>query len=296
MKIHHLIFLSVTALTLATNSLAQESEDLVRHYEVEILLYKNIKVPKSKEYILPVSSPKKDSQILDLSKPSSIEVVKQNQYQVIPEAELQLTGIVEKITKSSRYELLLHTGWRQPGLEKSQVIPVWIRAGRRFGNEFISIDDTIELMQASQAEDEQNNLSLIDETQTEYDNIALTDESPTPSRATGLYEVEGKITISLSRYLHVYTDLVLRKPRRSIDPQLKTADSDQLLYENLADSRILDNHRLKEHRRMRSETLHYLDNPEFSMLIFIKQYDPSLVSLEAVTQAEGLTVKATTSD
>ena len=297
MKLHHLIFLSVAASSLASNSLAQNldenSADPIRHYEVELILYKNTKVPKSKEYTLPVSSPIKDSMILDLSIPSSIEKAKKMQYQVVPDNELQLTDIIKKISSSYRYETLIHTGWRQPGLKKPEVLPVWIKAGRQFGNKFISIDDKIDLMKQTQAIDEENYLSSIGETQTEMDE--QTSLLPR-ARTNGLYEVEGKITISLSRYLHVYTDLVLRKPRRSIDPQLETVNSDQLLYENLADTRILDNHRLKEHRRMRSKTLHYLDSPEFSMLILITPYEPLREALGAVTQVEGVETKTTVSN
>ncbi|MCP4982454.1 MAG: hypothetical protein GY935_18405, partial [Gammaproteobacteria bacterium] len=89
----------------------------------------------------------------------------------------------------------------------------------------------------------------------------------------GLYEFEGKITIALSRYLHTYTDLVLRRPRLSVDPVLNNSAKDILLATASADTRILNNHRLKEHRRMRSKTLHYLDNPEFAMLILITPFE-----------------------
>ena len=48
---------------------------------------------------------------------------------------------------------------------------------------------------------------------------------------------------------------------------------DQSVIENLPDTRILNNHSLKERRRMRSKKLHYLDSPEFSMLILITPYE-----------------------
>ena len=93
------------------------------------------------------------------------------------------------------------------------------------------------------------------------------------SADTSLYELEGKITIGLSRYLHTYADLVLRKPRLTIDPSIEVPELDQSVIENLPDTRILNNHSLKERRRMRSNKLHYLDNPEFSMLILITPYE-----------------------
>ena len=89
----------------------------------------------------------------------------------------------------------------------------------------------------------------------------------------GLYEFEGKITVALSRYLHVFTDLVFRRPRLSVDPVTSNTPQDQYLAAYAADTRILNNHSLREHRRMRSKTLHYLDNPEFAMLILITPYE-----------------------
>lgn len=292
MKIHHLIFVTISALSLAGPFLAgtalAQDNDPIQHYEVEIILYKNTKVPKSKEFTLPISSPIKDHEILDFSRPSSVKAAKDKQYQVVPETEFRLADIAEKVAKSSRYEILKHFAWRQPGLEKAKVLPVWIKAGRRYGNEFISIDDKIELSKANEALDDESNLDLIDTA------------SVPKTRTSGLYEVEGEITVALSRYLHVYTNLVLRKPRRStdaqLDSQLDTAGSDPLLYENLADARILDNHRLKEHRRMRSKTLHYLDNPEFSMLILITPYEIPVSSENALSQAQSLATKVSVSD
>jgi hypothetical protein len=273
------------------------ANDPIRHYEVEIILYKNTKVPKSKEYTLPISSPAKDTDILDFSLPSSIEAAKKKQYEIVPDIEFRLTDIVKKIIKSSRYDILKHFAWRQPGLEKSLAMPIWIKAGRRYGNEFISIDDKIELMKVNQAVDDEANLNLVDVQNDLGEPDIAQEAAPLPKAgSTGLYEVEGKITVSLSRYLHVYTNLVLRKPRRSPDSIVETAGSDPLLYENLADARILDNHRLKDHRRMRSKTLHYLDSPEFSMLILITPYEIPLVSQSALSQAQGLATEVTVNE
>ncbi|MFT5597366.1 MAG: hypothetical protein ACI823_000438 [Chitinophagales bacterium] len=306
MKLHHLTLLSIVALStagpfLAGKALAQDSDPIL-HYEVEIVLYKNTKVPKSKEYILPVSSPTKDDVTIDFSQPSGIEAAKEREYEVVLEPALRLTDTANKITRSSRYEVVTHFAWRQPGLDKSQVLPIWIKAGRRYGNEFISIDDQIELLKANQAVDDVNPLKSIDVAQNSLEELGLTNAAAplNEAKTSGLYEVEGKITVALSRYLHVYTDLVLRKPRRSLDPQLnlqlETASSDPLLYENLADARILDNHLFKEHRRMRSETLHYLDSPELSMLILITPYEVPVATQSSVSPAKGLTTKVTVSD
>jgi hypothetical protein len=302
MELQHLILLTVVATSFAGSFLvgkvqAQDSDPTL-HYEIEIVLYKNTKVPKSKEYILPVGSPAKDDRTIDFSQPSSIEAAKEQQYEVVPKTELRLANTAKKISRSSRYEVLTHFAWRQPGLEKSQVLPVWIKAGRRYGNEFTSIDDQIKLLKANQAVENVDDLNSVDVEQNNLNEPDIT-ETTTPltkANTSGLYEVEGEIKVALSRYLHVYTDLVLRKPRSPIDFQPKVTGSDPMFYENLANARILDNHRLKEHRRMRSETLHYLDSPELSMLILITPYEIPVISQSSVSKTESLTTKIIVSD
>ena len=90
-----------------------------------------------------------------------------------------------------------------------------------------------------------------------------------------LYELEGKITVALSRYLHTYADLVLRRPRLPLEQSVTNLETSTSLQNASADSYILNNHSLKEHRRMRSKTLHYLDSPEFALLILITPYEPA---------------------
>jgi len=145
-------------------------------------------------------------------------------------------------------------------------MPIWIRAGRRYGDEYVSIDDHM-ISQVNSASNE-----FADNSSGIGNSSATTLQ---PSAGGTIYELEGKITIALARYLHTYTDLVLRRPRLSPDETLENPELAQLSLDNVADTRILNNHSLKEHRRMRSKSLHYLDNPEFSLLILITPFQAS---------------------
>ncbi|MCH7880801.1 MAG: hypothetical protein IIB69_04320 [Proteobacteria bacterium] len=256
-------------------------DEEIRFYDVEIVIFKNNKVPKGSEFILPVSSPRIDEEILDLSSPRSIEAAKERSYEIIPADELRLTESVIKIVDSPRYSLLAHTGWRQPGLKKDQALPVWIRGGRIFGTEYTSIDDYTSLLEMSNSDTAQQSA----EPGSSLSALA----KPGAEIQAGLYELEGKITIALSRYLHTYADLVLRRPRLAIGPEVDVNNENKFWVEDLPDTRILNNHQLKEHRRMRSNRLHYLDNPEFSMLILITPYERPEISEETVD----LTIDAT---
>ena len=98
----------------------------------------------------------------------------------------------------------------------------------------------------------------------------------------------GKITIALSRYLHTYTDLVLRRPRLTVDQERRNVAQDQYLAAYAADTHILNNHSLKEHRRMRSKTLHYLDSPEFAILLLITPSEVPEIIEETPVEAESV--------
>jgi hypothetical protein len=245
-------------------------EGEIQFYDVEVVIFKNDKGPKGKEYILPESSPRVEGKILDLSSPQSIEAAKEDSYEIIPTDKMRLTEAVLSIIKSDRYSLLAHVAWRQPGVEKDKALPIWIKGGRVFGKEFISIDNQIdsELLAKTEYLSAQNASSPSTNASSNNQNY---------TSGSNLYELEGTITIGLSRYLHTYADLVLRKPRLTIDPTVEVSTLDQLVLENLPDTRILNNHSLRERRRMRSKKLHYLDNPEFSMLIVITPYEPEKV-------------------
>ena len=260
------------------------TEDEIRYYDVEVVIFKNNLGPKSQEYILPNSSPRIDGEFLDLSSSASIEAAREKYYEIIPIEEMRLIETVLRIVNSTRYSLLAHVAWRQPGVEKDQALPIWIKGGRIFGEEFISIDNQIDI-------------ELLAKTEylgSENDSAFSTIESPATQDSeyesdTSLYELEGKITIGLSRYLHTYADFVLRKPRLTIDPSIEVPGLEQSVIENLPDTRILNNHSLKERRRMRSNKLHYLDNPEFSMLILITPYEvPEVDQTTSISQLDML--------
>ena len=273
------VFIWTVALLLPCYGWAQDSdtaeEEPIRYYDVEVVIFKNLRVPKSLEYILPVSSPSKDAGSFEIATPENSPEAVEMGFELLPTSEYRLVDQVAKLVASSRYQLLTYVAWRQPGLDREKTIPVWITGGQIFGNEYTSIDNQLEFIDENLSGSEGES----GETEFQFDEQSLEAlelkmlERQEAARHDGLYELEGKITIALSRYLHTYTDLVLRRPRRSADAITNTTSDDLFLASYAADTRILNNHSLKEHRRMRSKNLHYLDNPEFSMLILITPYE-----------------------
>ncbi|MCP4877484.1 MAG: hypothetical protein GY896_18645 [Gammaproteobacteria bacterium] len=289
MKRLSLTLLLLTALAPGLGFTQTELSEIIPRYDVEIVVFKNLQVPKSREFVLPVSSPGRGEKYLDLSSSSSLAAAAKLGYEILPSDQFRLLESVAKLVESTRYELLLHVAWRQPGLELERVLPVWIRGGRIYGNEYTSIDSQIDLIESipkvGGGDQAESKVYEFDEQTLESLELQLMQRQNAPSHQ-GLYEFEGKITIALSRYLHTYTDLVLRRPRLSADPVLNNSAKDILLATASADTRILNNHRLKEHRRMRSKTLHYLDNPEFAMLILITPFEVAKDFQEEPVEAE----------
>jgi len=271
--------------------LSQSDEDAeaeIPLFDVELIIFKNNQVPKGREYVLPVSSPSKGDSIFELASSASIAAAKEMKYELVPPEQFRLMQLLSRLVDSPRYSVLLHAAWRQPGVELKRALPVWIKGGRIYGEEFTSIDSQIEFFennQAAELDPKVPQLLEFDAQNLEAMELQLQQRLEQEQQAAvahgGLYELEGKITIALSRYLHTYTDLVLRRPRLSIDPVLSSSVQNRLPTTYSADTRILNNHSLKEHRRMRSKNLHYIDSPEFAMLVLITPYEVTEEIVEA---------------
>ena len=270
--------LYLLGLTLAASAHAQDSDatEPLPQYDVELVIFKNLQVPKGREFVLPVSSPGRDERMLDLASPESVKAAANLGYRLLPGNELRLLDQVARIVESPRYELLLHVGWRQPGVEREAALPIWIRAGKVYGPEYTSIDSRIPLLESRAAATAAAAAAGTGQRPTEEALEALelqALERLPAERRGGIYELEGKISIALSRYLHASTDFVLRRPQTGPNAMLPSATENDPQADISTDSRILDNHRLRESRRMRSRNLHYLDNPEFGLLILITPYE-----------------------
>lgn len=103
------------------------------------------------------------------------------------------------------------------------------------------------------------------------------------------YEIEGTLSVSRSRYLHVQTDLwyTIFEPRGGTrNPYVQGFESslsDELLaeYQALVDVErqrgqyyAARSHVMMQSRRMRSDELHYIDHPLFGLVVRINRFSP----------------------
>lgn len=153
----------------------------------------------------------------------------------LPEDTLQLGNQAAALEVSGKYRILKHIAWLQPGLSKKKAIAVRVHAGRNYSNEFRE--------RAS--------------AQTGFSDQVVQEEHP-------VNELDGTIKVVLGRYLHVFTDLVYRRPFNiKADTEPDTPERDL----------VLADFTLKAHRKMRSKELHYIDHPLFGILVEIHPAD-----------------------
>lgn len=159
---------------------------------------------------------------------ANLEDYEYSEWQPLEIEDYTLLDRAAQLQSSGRYQILKHLAWRQPVVERQDAAPIIIRAGRDYSAAFPE-------RMFRQIEFNDNNFSSNE------------------NQAQALHELEGTITVAISRYIHLYTDLVYRLPQASAD----TLTRDQVL----ADFGI------KSHRRMRSRELHYVDHPFVGILI-----------------------------
>ncbi|HEY5733265.1 MAG TPA: CsiV family protein [Gammaproteobacteria bacterium] len=142
-----------------------------------------------------------------------------------------LADPLRKLQRSSRYRVIYARAWRLPDLPSHRAPPVRIRAGKRY----TPSGEIAPFVPVAGDPGSQSTMAVMDDS---------------------LYEIDGRIKISLSKFLDVDTDLLYRR------------------YVTLPDANGLPvnefrQFRLAEFRRMKSNTIHYLDHPLFGMVIGI---------------------------
>jgi len=165
----------------------------------------------------------------------------------------------ETLQRSSRYRVLEAKAWRLLGLPLESALPVRIKAGQRYlpDGEIappLASEPAIASIPATDIP-----VSTVDANttgaRTAFNTIAagtIEDDA--------LYELEGRIRISLTRFLDVDADLLYRT-------HIMLPDT---LGQYVNEFRGF---RLTEFRRMKSNTTHYLDHPMFGLIVAINRYE-----------------------
>ncbi|WP_189608211.1 CsiV family protein [Saccharospirillum salsuginis] len=250
-----------TALAAAIIGLAAPllwAEEEERWYQVELLIFENPDYgTESPEQWPTYPSLSSRTPVITIDEPGTagepddVEVVspdidaanRPTPFEPLSPEEQQLMAERTELERTRGFRILYHQAWMQPVPGRNEVIPIRIRGGDQYGQQS---------------------------------------------------ELQGYVNLYVERYLHLVTDLQLVRyaqtdnPFRLIDegesagpdalepfpglslgeqsPRMQTAGVTQV------DNRYYvatESVRLQQRRRMRSTELHYLDNPEFGLLVLI---------------------------
>ncbi|MCW9024559.1 MAG: peptidoglycan binding protein CsiV [Gammaproteobacteria bacterium] len=262
MRCSLLLPLLFTSIGLPFHTYANED---IRYYDIELVIFENLqdKNFQTEYWAQNIERPIPET-FIDLNSELPEQLVLPENidplltFKEIPGRDLRLLEEASKIEQSASRRVILHTAWVQPGLAHDKSISVHF------------------------------NQTLVPEASVRSDQLE-NDATEFPSELSlQKYEsasLDSLIRVSLARYLHVETDLLLtldEEPAPLIESPFAQTES---FIENAAvtttDSREIEGgetglrplprqvHIQQTRRRIRSNELHYLDHPLISMVILI---------------------------
>ena len=184
--------------------------------------------------------------------------------------DLQLSDLITKLEKKAGYRVLHHMAWRQPASNASNSKAIAVYAGFSYQNKVAPPSEAILEAQTTDIAKASEVVSIaLEETQTiDFDAVEhtgllqksfneLSEQTTITIDPDVIHELEGSLKVEVGRYLHLYTDLVLRIE------QLEDNNEQQDLHYTPA----MDNFRIKNHHRMRSRQIYYIDHPMLGILV-----------------------------
>ncbi len=301
---------ALTLSMLTASAIAQDSDnEPERWYEVELIVFENLKAnPNENEYWPPAIEPVDTLRAIELFTPKPkadttdelIPTSKTNgaipgqlggsfmadanddptlskagiptPYALLPPRSYQLHDAYKKLEKSENYQPLVHVAWRQvvPPRETPDIIHIH--------NDLPLPDDETGAADTTTSDTPEFADNLVLELPIEL----MFEEDVYPQK------LDGTVSIGISRYLHVNSDLVLYKPIEQTEetpvitlPQPPSAEFMPFAVEALGLSKLeldekeppADHFRIQGSMRMRSGEVHYLDHPYGGMLILFTRYE-----------------------
>lgn len=208
----------------------------VNEYDIEIVIFEDL----SSRYIDSEQWPKLEHLLLPEQPETATEINADSSKAVEAAAPVgndviniisNDTGMLDEYTKtfnsSARYNVLVHKAWRQAGLDAESAIDIHINSKK-------------------------NAIKKSPAPLTSFNSELGDDNDKTSS------SIKGIIRVTLGRYLHIYTDLIYKRPNTSYSPALTSSQNGEFREFSI-----------KSHRRMRSRELHYIDHPLIGILVMV---------------------------
>lgn len=231
------IFLSVL--------LVLSSHTYAREYAIEMVFFMHIDgeqvsnenfpnnlklVPSDQGLLIDNDYPRSELQLSVSKKP-------EEQWRALSSDQFILNDVVKKLEHSRDYKVLKHIAWRQPVVDHKNAQAIKIQGGRN-----LNLEHPDRLPAYSQPNDAV---------------LAIIGDQHNDSIIPTLHELEGSVTVVITRYIHVYADLILHAEQF-------------VAQEHEGEVRVsnqLQDYKIDLHRKMRSRELHYLDHPLVGIIV-----------------------------
>ncbi|WP_290651391.1 CsiV family protein [Aquisalimonas sp.] len=193
-------------------------------------------------------------------------------YRLLADDDLGLRGTARRLDNSNAYQVLVHTAWIQPGLDRNESAAVRLPLEADTREELDDDEDDDETDAENGADNDDENDNGDDANDEVHANGELLNEdteeiAAVPSLDTRPPEgLSGWIRVSQDRYLHVHTDLRWLNPQP--EPPAQRDGMREFWLEEMEPVVVM-----RAHRRMRRGELHYIDHPLLGVLIHVDRVE-----------------------
>lgn len=238
-------------LFISSNISATDYSDL-KAYEIEVVIFKSKSTKAAGSETWPdLVTTESTSNSIELHNSTSLTLIpgpdeKAYYYSKIPAENFRLTNEAEKLVKSNEYEVIFHSAWIQPGLDKENA-------------EFIHI----------QSNENDNNLNIIDPLLSDSSQSINQAQSMILATDQNIIEtqpvLDGVIKVELGRYLHIFFDLKYKRDLAPVQGIINTKSSGTY--------KEIKYYPVQTQRRMRSKEVHYIDHPLIGILVLATRFE-----------------------
>jgi len=231
--IKYLTFIGI--LVFSSHSLAADNESET-WYQIEVLVYEPVDKPIAGEIWPQINYETLPTSTIELSPVSENNNIA---FQKLKPETLQLTETANKLAASRRYRIITLQAWQQPIKQRHEAESV------RLTDKQISASDSVLV--------ENGETILNPPLQGDFElNETVSEEIPA--------RIDGTVTVSLARYLHMALKLRYYNPDVYLAEQIALQKPDEVLINTFM---------MNQSRRMRSKEIHVFDHPYFGVIATI---------------------------
>ncbi len=188
-------------------------------------------------------------------------------YQLLPVAQQRLTAMENRLALSGRFTPFLHLAWRQPAFSRQE-------AG---GAVHIQWEEEAGAAAAGPVPTVSDSLAAPPSALLAGAELFRSEAGRRNAR------LDGRITVSVDRYLHFKVDLLYDAAHEEVDQGSLFS-----IFNAFGRERPPHLFRMQQSRRLRSGELHYFDHPRFGMIALVTPYEyplPPAAQEEAASEA-----------